>query len=46
MPVGDGFLGRVVDGLGRPLDGKGPIQAEDQRNLEVQAAERGVSASR
>ena len=37
VPVGDGFLGRVVDGLGRPLDGKGPIQADDQRNLEVQA---------
>ena len=37
VPVGDGFLGRVVDGLGRPLDGKGSIQAEDQRNLEVQA---------
>ena len=37
VPVGDGFLGRVVDGLGRPLDGKGPIQADDERNLEVQA---------
>src|SRR5215210_5141945 len=37
VPVGDSFLGRVVDGLGRPLDGKGPIQAEDQRILEVQA---------
>jgi F-type H+-transporting ATPase subunit alpha len=37
VPVGDGFLGRVVDGLGRPLDGKGSIQAEEQRNLEVQA---------
>src|SRR5215212_2145916 len=37
VPVGDHFLGRVVDGLGRPLDGKGPIQAEDQRILEVQA---------
>ena len=37
VPVGDGFLGRVVDGLGRPLDGKGPIQADDQRILEVQA---------
>ena len=37
VPVGDNFLGRVVDGLGRPLDGKGPIQAEDQRILEVQA---------
>ncbi len=37
VPVGDGFLGRVVDGLGRPLDGDGPIQADDHRNLEVQA---------
>ncbi|HEY7399912.1 MAG TPA: F0F1 ATP synthase subunit alpha, partial [Actinomycetota bacterium] len=38
VPVGDGFLGRVVDALGRPVDGKGPITAEDNRNLEVQAA--------
>src|SRR5215210_7304762 len=37
VPVGDSFLGRVVDGLGRPLDGKGPIQAEERRILEVQA---------
>jgi F-type H+/Na+-transporting ATPase subunit alpha len=37
VPVGDGFLGRVVDGLGRPLDGKGAIPADEQRNLEVQA---------
>ncbi|MBI3648295.1 MAG: F0F1 ATP synthase subunit alpha [Actinobacteria bacterium] len=37
MPVGDGFLGRVVDALGRPLDGKGPIPADGTRNLEVQA---------
>jgi F-type H+-transporting ATPase subunit alpha len=37
VPVGDGFLGRVVDPLGRPVDGKGPIQAEEQRPLEVQA---------
>src|SRR3954470_2955404 len=37
VPVGDGFLGRVVDALGRPVDGKGPITAEDNRNLEVQA---------
>ena len=28
VPVGDGFLGRVVDGLGRPIDDKGPIAAE------------------
>jgi F-type H+-transporting ATPase subunit alpha len=38
VPVGDGFLGRVVDALGRPLDGKGPIQAEGTRALEIQAA--------
>ena len=37
MPVGDGFLGRVVDALGRPLDGKGPIASDERRNLEVQA---------
>ena len=37
VPVGDGFLGRVIDPLGNPLDGKGPIQAEGRRNLEVQA---------
>ena len=35
--VGDGLLGRVVDPLARPLDGKGPIEFEDQRALEVQA---------
>jgi len=28
IPVGPGLLGRVIDGLGRPIDGKGPIQAE------------------
>ena len=37
VPVGDGFLGRVVDGLARPLDGKGPIVAEAERALELQA---------
>ncbi len=37
IPVGDGFLGRVVDALGRPLDGKGPIPSTETRNLEVQA---------
>ena len=36
-PVGDAFLGRVVDGLGRPLDGKGSIAAEAERPLELQA---------
>ncbi len=37
IPVGDAFLGRVVDALGRPVDGKGPIAAEGNRNLEIQA---------
>src|SRR5437763_6624510 len=37
VPVGDGFLGRVVDALGRPIDGKGPISSERSRNLEIQA---------
>ena len=37
VPVGDGFLGRVIDPLGRALDGKGAIVADAQRALEVQA---------
>jgi len=37
MPVGDAFLGRVVDALGRPLDDRGPIASTERRNLEVQA---------
>ncbi|MGH2596081.1 MAG: F0F1 ATP synthase subunit alpha [Actinomycetota bacterium] len=37
IAVGDGFLGRVVDALGRPLDDKGPIPSSERRNLEVQA---------
>lgn len=37
VPVGDAFLGRVVDALGRPVDGKGPINAETNRALELQA---------
>ena len=36
-PVGDGFLGRVVDPLGNPLDGKGAIESDERRPLEVQA---------
>jgi len=38
VPVGDSFLGRVVDPLGHPIDGQGEIQAEQQRVLELQAA--------
>jgi F-type H+-transporting ATPase subunit alpha len=37
VPVGDGFLGRVVDPLGNPIDGKGEIVAEGRRILELQA---------
>jgi F-type H+-transporting ATPase subunit alpha len=37
VPVGDGFLGRVVDPLGNPIDGLGPIVAEARRALETQA---------
>ncbi|NDH13212.1 MAG: F0F1 ATP synthase subunit alpha [Actinobacteria bacterium] len=37
VPVGDAFLGRVVDALGRPIDGKGEIKAETNRALELQA---------
>ena len=37
VPVGDGFLGRVVDPLGRPIDGKGEIVPDARRALELQA---------
>jgi F-type H+-transporting ATPase subunit alpha len=37
VPVGDNFLGRVVDPLGIPLDGLGDIEADEQRVLELQA---------
>ena len=37
VPVGDAFLGRVVDPLGAPIDGLGPIKAEARRALELQA---------
>ncbi|OLR91238.1 F0F1 ATP synthase subunit alpha [Actinokineospora bangkokensis] len=38
VPVGDAFLGRVIDPLGAPIDGLGDIEAEDNRALELQAA--------
>jgi F-type H+-transporting ATPase subunit alpha len=38
VPVGDNFLGRVVDPLGKPIDGLGDIEAETNRVLELQAA--------
>jgi F-type H+-transporting ATPase subunit alpha len=37
VPVGMGLLGRVVDALGNPIDGKGPIQSTERRRVEVKA---------
>src|ERR1700742_1764021 len=37
VPVGPGLLGRVVDGLGNPIDDKGPITAVERRRVEVKA---------
>ena len=38
VPVGDNFLGRVVNPLGQPLDGLGDIESEEERVMELQAA--------
>ncbi|MHB1433648.1 MAG: F0F1 ATP synthase subunit alpha [Streptosporangiaceae bacterium] len=37
VPVGDGYLGRVVGPLGQPLDGQGPVETSERRALELQA---------
>jgi len=37
VPVGKGLLGRVVDALGNPIDGKGPIASDERRRVEVKA---------
>ena len=37
VPVGKGLLGRVVDGLGNPIDGKGPIETTERSRVEVKA---------
>jgi len=37
VPVGKGLLGRVVDALGNPIDGKGPIQATERKRVDVKA---------
>src|ERR1700742_687182 len=37
IPVGPGLLGRVVDGLGNPIDGKGPVMYAERRRVEVKA---------
>ena len=38
VPVGDAFLGRVIDPLGKPIDGLGDIASDEERALELQAA--------
>ena len=37
VPVGKGLLGRVIDALGNPIDGKGPIQGAERKRVEVKA---------
>src|SRR5690606_15729402 len=37
VPVGKGLLGRVVDALGNPIDGKGPIESSERRRVDVKA---------
>src|SRR5215207_2426950 len=37
VPVGKGLLGRVVDGLGNPIDGKGPIKSDTRKQVDVKA---------
>ena len=37
MPVGDALIGRVVNALGQPIDGKGPIETKEFRRIEVKA---------
>merc|ERR1719197_1657247 len=37
VPIGDGILGRVVDSLGNPIDGQGPIRSDERRRVELKA---------
>ena len=37
VPIGKGLLGRVVDALGNPIDGKGPIESTERRRVEIKA---------
>lgn len=37
VPVGEGLIGRVVDGLGNPIDGNGPIESSQMRRIEIKA---------
>ena len=44
VPVGDGLLGRVVDSMGAPIDGKGPLTNVQQRRVEVASDVQGAAA--
>src|SRR5437762_12929891 len=37
VPVGEALLGRVVNGIGEPIDGKGPIVSDERRRIEIKA---------
>merc|ERR1711959_883781 len=37
VPIGKGVLGRVLDGIGNPIDGKGPLQCTERRRVETKA---------
>lgn len=37
VPIGDGMLGRVVDALGNPIDGEGPIKSDRRQRVELKA---------
>ena len=37
VPVGDAMIGRVVDSLGKPIDGRGPIETKETRRMEIKA---------
>ena len=37
VPIGDGMLGRVVDALGNPIDGQGPIKSDQRQRIELKA---------
>ena len=45
VPVGDALIGRVVDPLGNPLDGKGPIVTTERRPVEIDRPRRGRAAA-
>jgi proton translocating ATP synthase F1 alpha subunit len=37
VPIGEGLLGRILDGLGNPIDGKGPLKTTERRKVELKA---------